>query len=88
MAVAIHCCAAGFSAPAPPHRAPIRGVNAIHLLRSRTVTSARSSTRHGEAADSEQVLVENDHCSGRQVFGDLVKVGEDDRCLLRGSASD
>ena len=27
------------------------------------------------------------HCSGREVFNDLVKVGENDRCLLRGSAS-
>jgi hypothetical protein len=46
------------------------------------------SLLHGEAADSEQGLVEDYHCSGREVFGDLVKVGENDRCLLRGSASD
>jgi hypothetical protein len=46
------------------------------------------SAGHGQASNSEQVLVENDHCSGREVLGDLVKVGEDDLCLLRGPASD
>jgi hypothetical protein len=32
--------------------------------------------------------MEDYHCSGREVFSDLIKVGENDRCLLRGSASD
>jgi hypothetical protein len=32
--------------------------------------------------------VNNDHCSGREVLGGLVEVGEDDRRLLRGPASD
>jgi hypothetical protein len=32
--------------------------------------------------------MEGYHCSGREVFGDLIKVGENDRWLLRGSASD
>jgi hypothetical protein len=34
--------------------------------------------RHGKAADSEQILMEDDHCSGREVFSDLIKVGEND----------
>jgi hypothetical protein len=50
--------------------------------------SPRSLARHGEAADSEQIIMEDYHCSGCEVFGDLVKVGENDRCLLSGSASD
>ena len=56
-----------------------------------TVCSARGnswSARHGKAADSQQILMEDDHGSARKVFGDLVKVGENDRCLLRGAASD
>ena len=32
--------------------------------------------------------MEDYHRSGREVFSDLIKVGENDRCLLRGSASD
>ena len=32
--------------------------------------------------------MEDYHCSVREVFSDLVKVGENDRCLLCGSASD
>jgi hypothetical protein len=32
--------------------------------------------------------MEDYHCSGREVFSDLIKVGENNRCLLRGSASD
>jgi hypothetical protein len=65
-----------------------RGENAICSATDKNQTSARSSARHGKAADSEQVLMKDDHCSGREVFGDLIKVGENDRCLLRGSASD
>ena len=56
--------------------------------RTRTVTSAWRSVRHGKAADSEQVLVEDHNCSGDEVFSDLIKVGENDRCLLCGSAAD
>lgn len=32
--------------------------------------------------------MEDYHCSGCEVFSDLIKVGENDRCLLRGSAAD
>lgn len=39
---------------------------------------AAGSAGHGKAADSEHVLVEDHHCSGREVFSNLVKVGEDD----------
>jgi hypothetical protein len=58
------------------------------VLRTRTVTSAWWLARHGKAADSEQILVEDHYCSGHEVFSDLIKVGENDRCLLRGPASD
>ena len=31
--------------------------------------------------------MEDYHCSGREVFSDLIKVGKNDRCLFGGSAS-
>jgi hypothetical protein len=32
--------------------------------------------------------VDNDHCPGREILGDLVEVGQDDRCPLLRPASD
>jgi hypothetical protein len=81
--------AKGFTWPMAEARSAAAGVSKVPSAwpRTRTVTSVRSSARHGEAADSEQILMEDYHCSGREVFSDLVKVGENDRGLLRGSAS-
>jgi hypothetical protein len=42
------------------------------------VRNKSCSARHGQAADSEQILMEDYHCSGREVFSDLIKVGEND----------
>jgi hypothetical protein len=43
-----------------------------------TLSGETRSAGHGKAADSEHVLVEDYHCSGRKVFSYLAEVGEDD----------
>jgi hypothetical protein len=81
---------AGAVEQASHERSHVQGIaempSAVPL--ERTVTSAWWLARHGKAADSEQILVEDHYCSGHEVFSDLIKVGENDRCLLRGPASD
>jgi hypothetical protein len=59
---------------APPRPTVATGIGS-------TVCSVRGdawSARHGKAADSEQILMEDYHRSGREVFSDLIKVGEND----------
>jgi hypothetical protein len=46
------------------------------------------SAGHGKTPDAERVFVDNYHCPCVEILGDLAEVGEDDRCLLCGPASD